>query len=88
MVHQRSIRDREDFMLDIDLLKTYEEIRRATDLTVKLSNDEVDKIVVAALLDKYQGQVRSNDEKHAEMFKEVLRFYLTEQELTELLPYA
>jgi len=75
-------------MPDMELLKTYEEIRRATDLTVKLPADEVDRIVVASLLDKYQGQVRRNDEKHIKLFKDVLRFYLTAEELVELLPYA
>jgi len=73
---------------DLELLRTYEEIRRAQDLTVKLSNDQVDKIVVAALLVKYQGQVRNNNIQYIEMFKEVLRFYLTEDELVALLPYA
>ncbi len=75
-------------MPDMDLLKTYEEIHTATDLTVKLRSEEVDRIVVAALLDKYQGQVKRKDEKHIKLFKDVLRFYLTEEELKELLPYA
>ena len=75
-------------MPDIELLKTYEEIRTATDLTIKLRNEEVDRIVVAALLDKYQGQVNRNDKKYMELFKNVLRFYLTEEELEEMLIYV
>jgi len=71
---------------DMELLKTYEEIRKATDLTVKLRTGEVDRIVVAAMLDKYQGQVRLGNEKYIQLFKDVLRFYLTEEELKELLP--
>lgn len=51
--------------------------------SVAVSVREVDRIVVAALLTKYKYFIANNNQELIESFGAVLKFYLSEDELSE-----
>lgn len=53
--------------------------------SIKINHEQVLSIVVADLLCKYRAVVRRKDTKWAPVFKQVLLFYLEDEELETLM---
>ena len=64
------------------LLRISRELDIAMSTSVRINHDQVAELVVADLLRKYEGN-KSNE--WGPRFKEILRFYLTDDELETLL---
>jgi len=60
----------------------------ALEVHVKISPEQVEKIVIASLLSKFKAFERRGELSSAEMYKCVLLDYLTRDELAELLDAA
>ena len=69
---------------DHGLISKYRELEDATSMSIKIRHDQVCEIVVADLMAKYKACLQRNDE-YKEAFAKVLRFYLTEEEFSEML---
>jgi len=68
------------------LLEISKDIEDALSTTIKINREQVLNIVVADLLSKYKAAVKRKDKKWEPVFKQVLRFYLEDEELETLMP--
>jgi len=69
---------------DFSLIDKVKEIEDALSMTIKIDHNQVCEIVVADLIGKYKASVKRNDTKYIDSFATVLRFYLTEDEFSEM----
>jgi hypothetical protein len=66
------------------LIETRKEIEDALSTTIKISHDQVLDIVVMDLVKKYKAALGRGDEL-GPAFEKVLRFYLTDDELKQMI---
>lgn len=70
---------------DFSLIDKVKEMEDALSMTIKISHDQICEIVVADLIGKYKASVGRNNTKYVDSFATVLRFYLTEDEFSEMI---
>lgn len=66
------------------IFKIHKELQDALSTTIRIDHGQVLEIVVKDLLSKYKACKERGDE-YEDSFKKVLRFYLTEDELEDMI---
>jgi len=75
--------DVSEFDRDTALINNIREIEDCLSTTIKISHEQVDSIVINELLKKYKAQNPLGEFRPH--FRKILRFYLSERELRDML---
>jgi hypothetical protein len=68
-----------------ELLEICDEMRDHLSTTIKIDHSQVLEIVVGDLVEKYRSNLERKENRWINVFKDVLSYYLTEDELIEYL---